>query len=100
MTTNDDQTTKDTAEANSLAGVSCAAAYGSVSHEEAVKGYMKNRQVLCVALSEISSTYERETTRHKRIVEEIVRIDGCVRDILNSQNAKLSGGAPEASELP
>ncbi len=89
MTTNDDQTPKDTAEANSSAGVSCAAAYGSVSHVEAVKGYMKNRQALCVALSEISSTYERETTRHNRIVEEIVRIDGCVKDILDSQNAEM-----------
>lgn len=83
MTTNDDQTPKDTAEVDNLAGVSCAAAYVSVSHVEAVKGYMKNRQTLCAALSEISSTYERETTRHKRIVEEIIRIDERLKDILN-----------------
>lgn len=98
MTTTDYQTPKDTAEVNSPAGVSCAAAYGSVSHVEAVRGYMKNRQALCVALSEISSTYERETTRHKRIVDEIVRIDGCVKDILDSQNAERTDRANEESE--
>ena len=76
-----------------------AAMPGSPARVAAVEGYMKDRHVLCTALSEISSTYDREDKRHARIVEEIKRIDAAVGGLL-AQESDAGERLPAENQKP